>query len=151
MKHAIGLADRAMRRLGPMLLMSALPACSFALVKGRPSPPVDPDSRFECTASPALPAVDVALAVLSAGGGALALATAPQSPCSDYSCIAADTAKPVGIAGLVVGAVFAASAAYGFVKTSGCRGAVAAQQACRAGDTGICASLMQVRDNGTPP
>jgi len=134
-----------------LLLLSALPACSFALVKGRPSPPVDPNSRFECTASAALPAVDVALAVLTAGGGALALATTPQSPCSDYSCIAADTVKPIGIAGLVVGAVYAASAAYGFVKTSGCRDALVAQPACLAGDAGICASLMRVPDNGRSP
>jgi hypothetical protein len=150
-KQAIGLAGGAMRRLGPLLLMSALPACSFALIKGRPSPPVDPNSRLECTASRAAPAVDVALAVLSAGGGALALATAPPSTCTDYSCVGADSVKGLGVAGLVVGAVYAASAVYGFVKTSGCRDALAAQRACLTGDTAICASSMQAPDNRTPP
>lgn len=140
-----------MGRLALLILGSVLPACSFMLVKGAPSAPVDPDSRFECTTSSAAPAVDVALAAVSAGGGAALIATAPHSPCSDYSCVGGDAVKGLGIAGVVAGALYLASGVYGFVKTSGCREAVAAQRACLDGNTNMCDRLKRGTSNRAPP
>ena len=136
-----------MRTIASLILVSVLPGCSFVLVRGGPSPPVDPNKDFECTTSPVAPAVDVALAVLSGGGGAVALATAPHSPCSDYSCIGGDAVKGLGVAGLVVGAVYLASGVYGFVKTTGCKESLAAQRACLDGNRSMCVRLGQAPNN----
>jgi hypothetical protein len=131
------------RAIAPLVFVSLLSGCSFVLVKGRPSAPVDPNGNFDCTTSQAAPVVDIALGLLSAGSGAVALANVPSSPCSDYSCVGGDVVKGFGIAALAVGAVYLASGVYGFVKTSGCRDAVAAQRACLDGDRNTCNRLTQ--------
>jgi hypothetical protein len=139
-----------MRAIAPLILASVLSGCSLFLVEGRPSLPLDPNRHFDCTTSQAAPAVDVALGALSAGLGTVTLATLPKSPCSDFSCIGADALKGFGIGALVVGALYLGSAASGFVRTSGCRDALAAQRACLDGDKNMCERLTRAA-NDRPP
>ncbi len=124
--------------------------CSFFLVDGRPSPPLDQNRHVECTTSQAAPAVDVALGALSAGFGTVTLATLPKSPCSDFSCIGADAIKGVGIGALVVGAIYLASGTYGFIKTNACKNALAAQRACADGDKEMCDRLTPTANVRSP-
>jgi hypothetical protein len=134
-------------RTGALLIFVAVlvPGCSFVLVKGEPSPPIDPTTSIDCTTSQAAPVADVILGVLSAGGGVLALATAPQSPCRDYSCLGGDALKRLGIAGVVVGGAYLASAVYGFTQTNGCKEGLECQRACLAGDRNVCDRLRGLR------
>ena len=97
-----------------LALVCALSGCSFAFVHG---PPANHRQMpfFDCTTSNVLPALDGLLGLVTAGE-TIDSATSPSSTLS--------TSPKTAIAIVAAEAVlFAASAAYGFKKTSDCRDA----------------------------
>jgi len=89
--------------------------CSFLFVRPPPSQHEDL-AYFDCVSSDAAPAVDVVNALTD---GVLAIAASVDNPNTDDKESRPGVAVGVGI----VGAVYAASAIYGFVTTSNCESA----------------------------
>ncbi|MEO8179314.1 MAG: hypothetical protein ABI895_10815 [Deltaproteobacteria bacterium] len=89
--------------------------CSFIFVR---PPPTEHEQLpyFDCVSSDAAPATDVTNAVVD---GLLAIAASLDNPDTSEDERQPDFAAGVGI----VGAVYAASAIYGFIMTSKCEGA----------------------------
>lgn len=116
-------ADAGSRRCGqprvcrwtPWLLLLSTSGCSFMFVDAPPSEPHlrTPHAAVECTASVALPVLDVTLGALEL---ALGVAAAPSASQNEALSKEARTTLALSWAG-----IYGVSAAYGFVQTGDCR------------------------------
>lgn len=101
-------------------LALTVPSCSFVLVKA--PKPSDPSHR--CSTSNAAPVADLGITLGSVGLGLLVY-YAPESKCNGTlgECIGRGLGKAFAPIGAALGAAaYLASAIYGFIRTSQCRG-----------------------------
>jgi hypothetical protein len=141
------------RGLLAVALATLTSGCSFASVQ-RPRPPDavdDPRTPDTCTTSSEAPVADTVLGGIGLVGGyvAFVLSLAEDLDCVDTATHSCSSGNPApGLAVMGAGALFAASAIYGYVATAKCRHRIVASGRCANGDLGAC---WRVKPGWAPP
>jgi hypothetical protein len=108
------------------MLVFATSACSFITLRRPPAADIERPANVECTESVAAPVVDTAIALTYVALGMFVLAKGGTGCCSGPECFGG-CPSGMAVGGLIGGAIFGASAVYGFTMTNRCRGIVRPQ------------------------
>ncbi len=133
------------RRVLAVLLVAVLPGCSWIFVHKAPEEPIPRSPPLVCTSSAASPILDtVGTAILGATGVATTIVAASAKTTTGMLAVTSEQKTAgvlVGVALMGGATALGFSAAYGYDRTSECRGLKEAQLACVSGTEGACKAL----------